>query len=275
MVKDEVDIIEYWIQYHGSIFGYHNLYIVDNLSTDGTLDIIKKYVAKGVKLYHETDYKRKGDDMTKLIHDPSIGKYDIAFPIDIDEFIVHYDKVTNKISASAVYAYMKTLVPDNTHMFRTDHVFKANFIQSKITLNNPNGYVNAVLEAKCGVYADKKDRAKTFFNKHTWKGIVDHGNHYPTNNYILTDICLVHYHHRSLHQHKQKVINNVKGLGYDDTNLAALKSFPTTSMGAHHIRHMIRILENTYRLPTNYKPKPEDIDLQPLSEYIRKIQSEK
>ena len=43
MVKDEEDIIEYWINYHGSIFGYRNLYIIDNMSTDGTYEKIMKY----------------------------------------------------------------------------------------------------------------------------------------------------------------------------------------------------------------------------------------
>ena len=36
MVKDEVDIVEHWINYHGKLFGYENLFIVDNMSSDGT-----------------------------------------------------------------------------------------------------------------------------------------------------------------------------------------------------------------------------------------------
>ena len=42
MVKDEDDIIDIWIKYHGWLFGYNNLYIVDNFSTDNTYNIIKK-----------------------------------------------------------------------------------------------------------------------------------------------------------------------------------------------------------------------------------------
>ena len=40
MVKNEEDIIEYWINYHGTIFGYRNIYIVDNYSDDGTYEKI-------------------------------------------------------------------------------------------------------------------------------------------------------------------------------------------------------------------------------------------
>ena len=43
MVKDEVDIVEDWLKYHGSIFGYQNLYVIDNFSTDGTYEILLKY----------------------------------------------------------------------------------------------------------------------------------------------------------------------------------------------------------------------------------------
>ena len=96
MVKDEVDIIEYWIKYHGELFGYKNLYIVDNMSTDGTYEKIEFYKKIRVKLFREEDYKKKGEIMTKLIN--STHNYDIAFPIDIDEFIVYYNEDENKIN---------------------------------------------------------------------------------------------------------------------------------------------------------------------------------
>ena len=67
MVKDEVDIIEDWILYHGAIFGFHNLYIVDNMSTDGTYELMQKYVGKGVNTIRQHDYKKKGDLMKQLI----------------------------------------------------------------------------------------------------------------------------------------------------------------------------------------------------------------
>ena len=43
MVKNESDIIEHWIKYHGKLFGYDNLYIIDNKSDDGTWEIIQDY----------------------------------------------------------------------------------------------------------------------------------------------------------------------------------------------------------------------------------------
>lgn len=58
MVKDEDDIIEDWIIYHGEIFGYNNIFIFDNYSTDNTFNICQKYVKNGIHLLREGDYKK-------------------------------------------------------------------------------------------------------------------------------------------------------------------------------------------------------------------------
>jgi len=36
MVKDEDDVIEEWIQYYSRLFGYENLFVIDNNSSDKT-----------------------------------------------------------------------------------------------------------------------------------------------------------------------------------------------------------------------------------------------
>ena len=38
MVKDEVDIIDDWVIYHGSMFGFSNIFVIDNFSSDGTYE---------------------------------------------------------------------------------------------------------------------------------------------------------------------------------------------------------------------------------------------
>jgi hypothetical protein len=94
MVKGENDIVKDWVMYHGNLFGYKNLYIIDNFSRDGTYEIIQEFKDL-INIYREPDYKKKGEYMTKLIKHNSYGNDKIAFPIDIDEFIVYYDKDSN------------------------------------------------------------------------------------------------------------------------------------------------------------------------------------
>lgn len=272
MVKDEEDIIEYWINYHGSIFGYRNLYIIDNMSTDGTFEKIMKYRKIGVQVFRESDYKEKGNYMTRLIKNKRLGKYDIAFPLDIDEFIVHFDKTHNVINPEHTKNYINNYFKTDFNNFE---VFKCNYIETIITTPDPNGYKNALLENEYGRYNDYKNLAKTFFNKHKWNGVLDHGNHYNTDNYKLSDLCLVHYHCRSLEQMKKKVINNVKGLGYE-IDIEILRNVLRENQnahGAHHIKNMIKILENTYMLQSFdvNTLTTTDIKLHPLINYFSKL----
>lgn len=66
MVKDEEDIIRQWIEYYGKIFGYKNLYIIDNYSTDNTYNILQEYIPKGIRLNRIKNFKNKGKIMTLI-----------------------------------------------------------------------------------------------------------------------------------------------------------------------------------------------------------------
>lgn len=263
MVKNEVDIVDDWIKYHGTIFGYSNLYIIDNMSDDGTYERILKYIENGIQIYRKDDYKKKGEYMKELMN--MDNNYDIAYPIDIDEFIVYYDKEQHKIFPFKTLEYMNSLP-------LVHNIFKANYIQALITNGSNYGYNRSTIESESGKYDDYKGMAKTFFNKHTFSGEIDHGNHYYTEEYYLTNICLVHYHCRNLEQMKQKVINNVTGLGYDATNLESLLAIANTNgcNGLHHVKHMISILQNTFSINTNARPGNNEqfINLKPLSKLI-------
>lgn len=256
MVKDEVDIIKEWILYHGFLFGYTNLFIVDNFSTDGTFEVINNFKDLGVHIFREADYKQKGDIMTKLIREYST---EIAYPIDIDEFIVYYDKPNNLIltDKDTILHYFSKLP--------VRPVYKTNYLISKIT--NDTGYENAVIETICGEYSNYGPLAKSFFNTTLFKNNIDHGNHYYTTDYYLTDLVLIHYHNRSLSQIKKKIYNNVLGLGYD-LNIPTLKQLEANECnGFHHIANMIAILENRYTLPIH----PHDTNyclLKPLSDLM-------
>ena len=148
MVRDEVDIIEDWILYHGTLFGFENLYIVDNVSTDGTYEIIKKYEKNGVHVYSHSNYKEKGNIMKQLIDN---NKCVIAFPLDIDEFIVFYDKEKRTISTDTILPYLEHLIKLNNNQStvmnmkihgvnRNCGLYKCDYINSKVTSSNENGY---------------------------------------------------------------------------------------------------------------------------------------
>ncbi len=261
MVKDEVDIVKDWVLYHGYIFGFKNLYIIDNFSTDGTYQLLNNLKKKhSINITRLIDYSKKGEYMTAFVK--QICKNELGFPIDIDEFIVYYDKQTNKINCkqSSIINYINSLPNIG--------IFKMNYIWNKLT--NIEGYTNAATDCNTGYYSDYGNQAKTFFRSNLFRGNIDHGNHYHCNNYLLTKLCLVHFHHRNLEQMKKKIINNVKGFGHDVNNLSKLKMLieknPTIE-GFHHIISLIQILENTYEMPITNNDE-NDISLEPLNSII-------
>jgi hypothetical protein len=262
MVKDENDIVREWIIYHGELFGYENIFVIDNYSTDGTYEIIQEY--KGlINIGKAKNYKDKGILMKSLINKSCLPN-DIAFPIDIDEFIVYYDN--NKIISD------KTTINNYMNNLRDAHIYKANYIVSNITDNTAQGYKNAIVETKYGTYQNYDNHAKSFFKLKNYNGAIDHGNHIHTNNYFLTKICLVHYHCRNLFQMKKKIYNNVIGLGYPN-NLEQLKIIlhkNAQCAGNHHVRNYINLLENTYQI-SKQPYKPDMIELDPLSQFISKL----
>lgn len=286
IVKDETDIVAEWVHYHGRLFGYANLYIIDNMSTDGSheklLDLQVKY---GCSVFRRPNYALKGEYMTELIreycsHKNESGNYTtpMAYPIDIDEFIALYDSKTQTISCdkTAILAYFeKTILPkiaSNEHAF-----FKANYIMNKLISNGGassefDGYKNALMESTHGTYANYGGMAKTFFSSKNVieHGIrIDHGNHYNQCQYFMTDLVLVHYHCRSRAQMEKKVYNNVAGFGYPVNDMAALANYVSAD-GGHHVKHRINILNNAFKLSVESfdatKPISEShISLAPLA----------
>lgn len=261
MVKDELDIVKDWVLYHGSIFGYKNLYIIDNYSEDGTYDMLIDLKNKyEINVFQYKDYNKKGEYMTDFLK--KFCKNEFAFPIDIDEFIVLYNKKSNIISCNSdeIYKHIRSLPKSNA--------YKMNYIWTKILINN--GYDRAATECNFGSYLDYGNFAKTFFYSSLFKGVIDHGNHFRTDNFLLTRICLVHYHCRNLDQMKKKVYNNVLGLGHDPLSLEYLKNIITTNpscMGHHHITNQINILENKYTTK-NESYCENDINLKPISDKL-------
>ena len=157
-------------------------------------------------------------------------------------------------------------------------IFKCNYVWGQIDKEHPNGYENACLETKFGAYKNYGSFAKTFLNVKKWRGILDHGNHCNMAKYFLTDLVLVHYHCRNLKQMTKKIRNNIIGLGYKE-NVKYLKSSlikDKNIAGNHHIKDMIRLLENTYTFPTvNITDKNNFVKLDNLIRYFNYLLNNK
>ena len=268
MVKDESDIVVDWVFYHGSIFGFKNLYIIDNYSTDGTYEKLLKLKPMGIHLSRKHNYWKKGEYMT-WYYNNCCAPEDIAYPIDIDEFIVHYDKKENKISTN------KHSILNYLHNLPNSVLYKTNYIHAMPNQEAPNGFTRASAECSRGLYESYNNYAKSFMKKEFYNGPIDHGNHIPVNNYYMTDLCLVHFHTRNLEQFKKKIYNNVKGFDYpvdNPTKLRELLQSDPNCAGNHHVKNQIKVLENTLQLPCHHYSPGGGVDLTPLNDFIKQIE---
>ena len=240
IVKDEVDIVKDWIIYHGSLFGWNNIYIIDNYSTDGTYETIMDLKNLGINVFRETDYRKKGEYMTNLIKIYCNENETLAFPLDIDEFVAYYEKGSKEL------IFDKTQIQKYIHNLPKSNLYKANYLMP--ILKNKNGSERATAEIDYAFYSDYGSAAKSFFDIRYFDGVIDHGNHIHSDNYYLTNIVLIHYHQRNIEQMKKKSLNNVVGLGYS-SDIKEMINFIELNPycdGNHHLKIQIAIANNSY-----------------------------
>jgi len=226
------------------MFGWKNIHIIDNFSSDGTYEVIQEF--KGlINIYRGSDYKKKCEYMKNLIRKNSYGDDKLAFPIDIDEFIVYYDKDSN----SKEISIDKSLINNYIHNLPVCRVYKANYLNPII--NNSSESNRVIVDIDYSNYSDMGSMAKSFIDTRYFNGLIDHGNHIPCNDYHLTKIALVHYHFRNMEQIRKKIYNNVAGLGYNMNSLNNIITQNPDCCGCHHIKNLIEIQENRFKIPLN------------------------
>ena len=96
MVKNEEDIIEAFVRH--TLTQVDHLYVANNLSTDGTGDILDSLLAEGLALTVSVDAEQallQNEKMTAMYRSYSrIDRFDFAFFLDVDEFLeVDKDKM--------------------------------------------------------------------------------------------------------------------------------------------------------------------------------------
>mmetsp|Transcript_24791 Transcript_24791/g.41947 ORF Transcript_24791/g.41947 Transcript_24791/m.41947 type:complete len:349 (-) Transcript_24791:333-1379(-) len=86
------EFLKDWVRYHGTIFGFNKLTIVDTASSRGVRRLLRKYEKLGVTV-HYRNYLAFRD---KLMHMTGsmrhhMDNYTFLVPLDIDEFVVSVD----------------------------------------------------------------------------------------------------------------------------------------------------------------------------------------
>ncbi|GEC62086.1 hypothetical protein GOX01_24170 [Gluconobacter oxydans] len=185
MQKNESKLLEAWIKYYGYLFGFDNLYILDNGSNESDIfEILNKYQKIGVNVdfsfNEKKDFDRKGEIISEIVHkwDDKNEDYDFVIPIDCDEFIILCDNGAS-ISRSKIDNYLDNLIGK-----------KEAFVMQKLFLNIPEDtsfFTPAIVP-------------KSMFAKNTL-GFLDHGFHHPRSSQsdetFITKLGYIHLHNKN------------------------------------------------------------------------------
>ena len=180
MQKDERFLLKPWLDYHGYLFGYENLYVIDNGSELAeTRAVLSEYARKGVVVDYthvgRSAYEAKGDIIGQIIRRLDLqGRYDFIIPLDCDEFIALKDGDRYVFSRDRIRAYFLNLVGE-TRVLRFPYQLANHPLQ-------PDIY---------HYYA----MFKVFFAANTFDHI-DHGNHVGRSSRSdgVRDTNLIHIH---------------------------------------------------------------------------------
>lgn len=113
MIKNEEDIISDWILHHSKIVGLENLFIIDNGSTDKTIEILDSYKEKGLKyIVDTTHFDAKEKILAKHMR---CSKADIVIPLDCDELLIYDDGEKIITSCNFIKEYLSKLELQNNY----------------------------------------------------------------------------------------------------------------------------------------------------------------
>ncbi|WP_158218622.1 glycosyltransferase family 2 protein [Synechococcus sp. 1G10] len=114
-VKDDSDIVEDWLRWHGYLFGFHNLVVIADRPSPATVEVLDRYSGQVVILQAPLGVWPSDlgwDDRRTCNINHAIKVYaneaDFVFPLDIDEFVIFEDKPSKRCILSELKRLKRT-----------------------------------------------------------------------------------------------------------------------------------------------------------------------
>ena len=268
MQKDETFLLRPWLAYHGYLFGFENLFVLDNGSTDpAVLATLDEFADKGVKINrdHPTreDYLSKGELIGAAIQALDAKRdHDFMIPLDCDEFILLRTEADIVCDREPILTYLAGLTGE------------------KRVLRVPYQLANHPLNPD--IY-HRYDFFKVFFPAGTALPI-DHGNHLaldPSGRKPKdTRLVHLHFHHKVFDLKRAQARQGwIGGIDLDDH--AKLETYDGRSV--HLKNYFLRGKDDYYRgfldLPHFYLPRfrallkeldaPIDLPTEPVADPLQ------
>ena len=98
MTRNEYPLIVSWIEYHGKVYGFDNLYIIDASDEAQAIAAVKSAEKLGVTVKYSNANLNEVHIEIYYIMKSLVPTCDLMIKVDTDEFIAHYNPVTLSLS---------------------------------------------------------------------------------------------------------------------------------------------------------------------------------
>jgi hypothetical protein len=233
MQRNEDLCLHPWLVYHGHLFGYENLFVIDHGSDRTDVKAtLSAFEARGVhvaRLPAAADYRAKGEFVSEMMaRADETADYDFLLPLDCDEFVTMRDAAGQpSCDRDALHDYLRTLADETAPL-----QVRENFL-------NMLGHRDTFFALPY---------QKVFFTGGN-VGVVDHGSHFctsaPNTPMVPTRLVHAHFHHKAfdiqLQMAREKLLPYV-----DVDDRVALEAYCGT--GWHLVSHMLKTEDEYMRI---------------------------
>ena len=255
MTKNEKYLIKHWVKYHGDIFGYENLHLIDDSDDPEILQYYQYLMKIGVHIYRNNTDMTNLEDYINFVFNEIKGACDFLIKLDTDEFIGHYNVETNKVSIC------KHMIRNIFNSIPIDgHKYKCSFTMNSLPLEGNDDPLSITNFSQ-----PWRTTFKSFFHSNSFLR-CDLGSHSglvlppcDSNLFIETNLIIIHYHHQRCErfiENSRKVLVSHKYIDETDdyaTQINKLSHLASSSVNSiHKIHYYLDYLSNPQNYITNY-----------------------
>jgi hypothetical protein len=89
MTKNEIELLEDWLKYHGYLFGLENIHVLDGSDDQRVFEVYDKYKPHGLNVhFSSTGLNGLAEELTHLMHAHK-GSNNFLIKLDTDEFLAY------------------------------------------------------------------------------------------------------------------------------------------------------------------------------------------